>query len=87
MAVTALDDAWLAARITRTKEMIVIIEDQIDKVAAGAQTYTLDTGQTRQSVTAATLGSLRFQLDQLENRLATLDARRCGASFNSRQVT
>lgn len=84
MATTAIDDDWLAARIAATKLLIEAVEAAITEVTGGAQSYTLDSGQTRQSVTRGTLGSLRLQLDSLDNRLATLDARRCGASHIAR---
>jgi hypothetical protein len=75
------DSDWLDARIERTKELIVKVEDAIDALTVGAvASYTLDTGQTRQTVTKQSIGTLRLQLDQLENRLSTLQARRCGAS-------
>lgn len=73
------DTAWLDARIEATKKLVVAYEDAILALAGGAQQYSLDTGQTRQSVTKANLSSLRDMLNSLENRLATLEARRCGA--------
>jgi len=87
MATTAIDDDYLAARIAATKLLIVAVENAITQVASGAQSYTLDSGQTRQSVTRGTMGSLRLQLDQLDNRLATMDIRRCGASHIARQLS
>lgn len=77
---SAIDSTWLDERIDATKTLIVAYEAAILSLAGGAQSYTLDTGQTRQTVTRAELGSLRIQLGELENRLATLDARRCGAT-------
>jgi hypothetical protein len=75
------ETTWLEARIARTKELIVKYEDAIDALSTGAvQSYSLDTGQTRQTVTKHQLGSMRLQLDSLENRLATLQARLCGGS-------
>jgi hypothetical protein len=76
--------AWLDARIAKTKTLIEKYEDAIDALSApgGAESYSLDTGQTRQSVTRANLGSLQATLDSLENRLSTLYARRNGASVN-----
>jgi hypothetical protein len=73
------DREWLEARIERTKAMIVAYEAAIEAIANGAQSYSLDTGQTRQTVTKANLGSLRKHLDSLENRLSSLQARLCGA--------
>jgi hypothetical protein len=70
---------WLDARIARTKELIVLVEDALDALSTGAVlSYSLDTGQSRQTVTKQSIGSLRIYLDSLENRLATLTARRCG---------
>ena len=71
----SLDTAWKTARLAKAKEMVVALEDAILAIANGAQTYMLDTGQTRQSVTRADLGSLRLQLREAEN----LVAERCAA--------
>jgi hypothetical protein len=81
---SALDTAWLDERITKTKALIVAYEDAIAALSTGAQTYTLDTGQTRQSVTRAQLGSLRETLAELEVRLSGLDARLNGAGAYAR---
>ena len=72
------DTEWLEARIAKTKELIEAFEDAILSLSSGAQSYTLNTGQTTQSVTKANIGSLRIQLDSLENRLAVLQQRLCG---------
>jgi hypothetical protein len=61
---------WIAQRIEATRAMIVAYEAAILALSSGALSYTLDTGQTRQSVTKQQLGSLRIQLDALEHRLA-----------------
>ena len=82
----AINASWLDARITRTQEMIIAYEDAILNITTTGQNYTLDTGQTRQTKTQADLGSMRLELDSLENRLATLCARRFGASFYARGV-
>lgn len=74
-----IDTAWLEARIARKKELIIAYENAIEALAGGAQQYTLNTGQTTQSVTKANLGSLRVALNGFENDLATLEARLCGA--------
>lgn len=70
---------YLAARITRTEELIEAYEDAILALSTGAQMYHLDTGQTRQMVTKAQLAQMRTVLEGLENRRATLRARMCGA--------
>ena len=47
-------------------------------VAGGAQSYTLDTGQTRQTVTKFDISSMNRILDSLYNRCAMLEARLTG---------
>lgn len=74
----AEDDAWIEARITKTKALIVAYEDAILAIASGEQSYSLDTGQTRQTVTRANVASMQSILEQLENRLSTLQLRLCG---------
>jgi hypothetical protein len=78
--------AWLDARITKTKTLIEAYEDAVLAFAdSNVQSYQLDTGQTRQLVTRAQLGSMQLTLSRLESRLATLEARRGGcAQFNMR---
>ena len=80
-----LSNDYLDARIARTKTIIIAYEDALEAIAGGAQQYSLDTGQTRQTVTKANVASLRLALDSAENRLAVLDARRFGnGSFYGR---
>jgi hypothetical protein len=78
---SVMDRQWLEERVTKTKALIVAYEDAMLALAAGAQSYTLDTGQTRQTVTKADVGSMRLMLDALESRLAWLEMRLCGASI------
>lgn len=73
------ETTWLEERISKTEALIVAYEDAITAIAGGAQSYSLDTGQTRQTVTKANLSSLRDVLNSLENRRATLKARLCGS--------
>jgi hypothetical protein len=76
---------WLDQRIARKRELIVVYEDAVEALAGGAQSYQLDTGQTRQLVSKPQLGSLQLTLRRLETELATLQARRGGcAQFNMR---
>lgn len=66
---------WLD-RIEKTKALIVAWEDaELAISAGGVQSYTLDTGQTRQTVTRADLATIRITIDSLLNRLVTLQAR------------
>ena len=79
-----MDAAFLQERIDKVKAQIVAYEDAIDAlVVQGMQSYTLDTGQTRQTVTRFELSSLQSQLDSLMNRLATLQARQTGCNVRT----
>ena len=76
---TGIDTAWLDARIAATQALILAYEAAILAIGNGVQSYTLDTGQSRQVVTRADLGTLNAMLNSLMNRYATLDARRNGS--------
>lgn len=78
------DNKWYRDRIARTRQAIERYEDAIEALSSGAQTYHLDTGQTRQIVTRAQLSQLKNTLQYLENRLSTLEARVCGATVIGR---
>ena len=78
------DSTWLSARITAVEALIVAHETAIATIAGGAQSYTLDTGQTRQTVTKANLAELRTTLRELESRRSELRLRLTGAAFNGR---
>ncbi len=77
---TCFDSTFLQARIDKTEVLIVLYEDALDNlITAQMQSYTIDTGQTRQTVTKADIPSINSQLDMLYNRLATLCARLDGS--------
>lgn len=78
------DTAWTLERIAAKRAMIIAIEAAITSLTTGAQSYQLDTGQTRQLVTKANLGSLRLTLQGLESDLSTLQARLGCAQFQGR---
>ena len=68
-------------RLEATKAQIILYEDAIMQLSTGAvQSYSLNTGQTTQSVTRFDLNRLQVTLDVLLNRLATLEARLNGCS-------
>ena len=76
------DTEWIQERITATKALIVKYEAAVDAISSGAQSYQLDTGQTRQFVTKAQLGSLQLTITRLESRLATYQQRLgCGRMY------
>lgn len=68
-----IDTAWLQDRIDAKKALILSIETAISALVSGAQSYTLDTGQTRQTVTRANLSELRKTLSWAEAELERLD--------------
>jgi hypothetical protein len=74
-----MDAAFIQARIDSTKAQIVAYEDAVTALAGGVQSYTLDTGQTRQTVTKLDLSALQRALDAMYNRLVTLEARLNGS--------
>lgn len=80
-----MDSEFLQQRIDATKALIAAYEDAATAlVSGGVQSYTIDTGQTRQTVTQVDLAALNRNIDSLYNRLATLQARLKGGSVNVR---
>jgi hypothetical protein len=81
-----MDRAFTLERITATKAMIVEYENAVTALGTqgGVQSYTLDTGQSRQTVTRADIPALNGMLDSLYNRLATLEARVYGGTVTAR---
>jgi len=80
-----MDRDFIEARITATKAQIVAYETAADALATGGiQSYTLDTGQTRQTVTRLDLAALQKTIDSLYNRCATLEARLNGGTLTAR---
>ena len=79
-----MDAAFLQDRIDRTKAQIVAIEDVLDAMAledgAGTKSYTLNTGQTVQTITKRDLPRIETLLDSLLHRLVTLEARQSGGT-------
>jgi len=75
-----MDATFLQARIDATKAQIIAYEDAATALASGGvQSYTLDTGQSRQTVTRLDLDNLQKTIGSLYNRLATLEARLNGS--------
>jgi len=73
------DYQYLTERIAAVEASIAQYEEaELALVTGGVQTYSLDTGQSRQSVTKLNLTEVRRGLDSLMNRRQTLLARRDG---------
>ena len=77
---------FLAKRIAATEAAIIAYEDALIALGGegGVMSYTLDTSQTRQTVTRADIGRMQQTVTSLYNTLATLSARRCGATSIAR---
>lgn len=75
-----MDSQFIQDRITATKAQIIAYEAAAEALATGGvQSYTLDTGQTRQTVTKLDLDHLQKRLDTLYNRCAMLEVRLNGS--------
>lgn len=74
------DREWLEQRIAAKKAAIVAFETAMSTLAGGAQSYSLDTGQTRQVVTKANLTEMRNAIAQLESDISTLQMRLNGCA-------
>lgn len=81
-----MDRAFIQERIVVTKALIVVYEEAVTAlgVQGGVLSYTLDTGQSRQTVTRTDIPNLNRMLDSLYNRLATLQARLTGGAVTAR---
>ena len=74
-----MDRAYLSGRIAVTRTLIEAYEAAILALAGGVQSYTLDTSQSRQTVTKLDLKTLQDTLDTLYNRCTSFEARLNGA--------
>lgn len=76
-----MDVTYWVARIDATKVLIEAYENAaLDLVAGNIESYTLDTGQSRQTVTRVNIASLQRVIDSLYNRLVTLEQRAYGGA-------
>ena len=75
-----MDDEFLKEEIARTKALITAYGEAITALTvSGKQQYTLDTGQSRISVTKLDLSALASQRSSLINECSTLQARLDGS--------
>lgn len=81
-----MDRDFIVLRIEATKALIIAYEDALTALGSdgGIQSYTIDTQQTRQTVTQADLPRLNAMVSSLYNRLATLEARLKGSTIIAR---
>lgn len=80
--IDAEERAFLEAQLVLVEAAITATWAAITAVSTGAvQSYSLDTGQTRQTVTKANIGSIRLQLKELYTLRDMLRTRLCGGSY------
>ncbi len=79
-----MDSQFLSDRIEKTKEMIVALEAAILALtSSNIQSFTLDTGQTREVVQKRDISRLEMTLEELYSRLSNLEERLTGCGvFN-----
>jgi hypothetical protein len=77
MADLCLDD-FLEEEFARVKTLIVAYDTAISALSSGAQSYSLNTGQTTVTKTKANISSMRDTRAQLLNELSVLEARLTG---------
>ncbi len=77
-----ITEAFLQEQIDATKAAITAYRAAILALSSGAQSYSLDTGQTKQSVTKANLTELRKTLEWLNKELRRLDDELNGGGGN-----
>ncbi len=76
-----MDRSFIRERIDATKAQIVALENAALALATGEiQSYTLDTGQSRQVVTRLNITELENAIDGAYNRCAILEARLSGGN-------
>jgi len=71
-----MDNTFLIAQKATIEAQIIAYQTAAASLASGAiESYTLDTGQTRQTVTKINVASLQRTINSLYNQLATICAR------------
>lgn len=62
------------AELTEAQGLLTSVNAAIRTIMAGGQSYSLDSGQTKQSVTRSTLGELRKMRDSLRGEIQQIQA-------------
>ena len=80
-----VDTSFLEARITAVKARFVLWEEAITQISTGAvQSFTVDTGQTRQVVTMVNITEARNSMAAEYSLLYSLESRLYGGSVTAR---
>jgi len=73
--------SWWENRLEKAQAHVEELEAAISGLLDGSiQTYQLDTGQSRTLVSKQQMSPMYLALQRAENRVASLEARVCGAS-------
>jgi hypothetical protein len=82
MRKTAMDRAYLLSKIESIKSQIDSFENALFAFSENGalQSYTIDTGQTRQTVNRSEIGLLNSTIDSLYNRLTVFESRLYGGN-------
>jgi hypothetical protein len=78
------EENFLRERIAKLEEAILKVEEAVILIAGGATSYSLNSGQTTQSVTKTSSSELKNTLNELLSMRAGLKAQLDGASVNLR---
>jgi len=78
------EENWIKDRIAAVEALIIRIEEAQVAVAGGATSYSIDTGQTRQTVTKSSPSELKNSMEAALNLRATLRAQLQGRAVNLR---
>ncbi len=70
-----MDKAFIQGRIAVIQTQIIAYDEALFQLAAGVETYSLDTGQTRTTVTKLDIDKINKIIDSLENRCLMLSIR------------
>ena len=74
-----MDRDFVQQRINAAKALLLLYDAALTAITTGgAQSYLIDTGQTKTTVTKLDLKTLNDSISSLENRIATLTARLTG---------
>jgi len=74
---------FIQARITSIETQIAALEAAIEAIeSGGVQSYTIDTGQTRRTVTKLEIRSAQISLNSLYNQHVVLNTRLDGCGTN-----
>jgi hypothetical protein len=78
------EENFILRRLEAVEELIIKLDAAMLAVSSGATSYSIDTGQTRQSVTKAPPGELRNSMNDALNLRSVLKAQLEGKAVNVR---